>query len=270
MSFPLDFEATMPNLLQFDPGQFVGFLIIFTRISGVLVIAPILGDANIPAQVKVAFAFLLSLIFFPVVAAPNLGATPLLSDVAFISLTEFGVGLMIGFAARLMFTAVGLAGEVIGFQMGVGIANIFDPTSETQVALIGQIQIIFALLLFVVLDGHHIFIKALAESYQIIAPGGVSLSAGDVRYVTALVGRIFLLGLQIGAPMIVALMAANFSMGLITRSVPQLNVIMVGIPFTIGLGLIFLVAGFPFFIRALVVMNERLESVLMMLLKALG
>ena len=78
------------------------------------------------------------------------------------------------------------------------------------------------------------------------------------------------MGLQIGAPLIVALLAANFSMGLIARSVPQLNVIVVGFPFTIGLGLIFLFAGFPFFIRAVMIMIERLDDFLMAALKVLA
>ena len=260
----------MPNLLQFDPTQIVGFIIIFTRITGIMTLAPILGDNNIPVQIKAAIAFMLSLVFFPVVAAPNLGPNPDLAVVGFISATEFGIGLLMGFATRLLFTGVSLAGEVAGFQMGVSIANIFDPTSAQQVSLIGQIQVVFALLLFVVLDGHHLLIRSLVESYQIVPAGGLELSEGSMRFFVDRVGRIFLVGLQIGAPLIVALLAANFSMGLIARSVPQLNVIVVGFPFTIGLGLFFLFAGFPFFIRAMMVLIERLDSILMATLKVLA
>lgn len=260
----------MPNLLQFDPTQVIGFIVIFTRITGIMTLAPILGDNNIPMQVKAAFAFLLSLVFFPVVAAPNLGPNPDLAVLGYIAATEFGIGLMMGFATRLLFTGVSLAGEVAGFQMGVSIANIFDPTSQQQVSLIGQIQVVFALLLFVVLDGHHMLIKSLVESYQIIPAGGLELSEGSMRFFVAQVGKIFLVGLQIGAPLIVALLAANFSMGLIARSVPQLNVIVVGFPFTIGLGLFFLFVGFPFFIRAVMILIERMDDVLMAALRVLA
>ena len=260
----------MPNLLQFDPAQIIGFIVIFTRITGIMTLAPILGDRNIPVQIKVAFAFLLSLVFFPVVSAPNLGANPNLAVVGYVVTTEFGIGLLIGFATRLLFTGVSLAGEVAGFQMGVSIANIFDPSSAQQVSLIGQIQVVFALLLFVVLDGHHMLIESLVESYQIIPAGGLELSEGSMRFFVDQVGKIFLVGLQIGAPLIVALLAANFSMGLIARSVPQLNVIVVGFPFTIGLGLIFLFAGFPFFIRAVMILIERLDNFLMAALKVLA
>ena len=168
----------MPNLLQFDPSQIVGFILIFTRMGGLMIVAPILGDNNIPMQIKVAFTFLLSLVFYPVVAAPNLGANPEIATVGFVAIGEFGIGLLIGFAARLMFTGVSLAGEVAGFQMGVSIANIFDPTSAQQVSLIGQIQVVFALLLFVALDGHHLLIQSLVESYRIIPVGELELD-GD-------------------------------------------------------------------------------------------
>ena len=91
-----------------------------------------------------------------------------------------------------------------------------------------------------------------------------------MRFFVDQVGKIFLVGLQIGAPLIVALLAANFSMGLIARSVPQLNVIVVGFPFTIGLGLFFLFVGFPFFIRGMVLLIEQLDNILMAALKVLA
>ncbi|MCZ6644846.1 MAG: flagellar biosynthetic protein FliR [SAR324 cluster bacterium] len=260
----------MPNLLQFDPTQIIGFVVIFTRITGIMVISPILGDTNIPMQIKVAIAFVFSLVFFPVVGAADLGPNPELSRILYVAVTEFGLGLVMGFAVRMLFTGVSLAGEVAGFQMGVGVANIFDPSSEQQVSLIGQIQVIFALLLFVTLDGHHLLIKSLVESYAIVPPGGLALSEQGMRFFVAQAGNIFLIGLQIGAPLIVALLAANFSMGLIARSVPQMNVIVVGFPFSIGLGLLFLFLGFPYFMRSMMVIIERLDDILMAALKLLG
>ena len=259
----------MPNLLQFDPGQILGFFIIFTRIGGLMVAAPVLGDNNIPMQIKVALAFVMSLVFYPILAAPSLGSNPQLLDVVTLTLREFAAGALMGFSIRVLFTAMALAGEVIGFQMGVGIANIFDPASETQIALIGQLYMIFALLLFVVLDGHHLLIRALVESYTILPVGETAATAGGVKYFITITAAIFVTGLKIGAPLIVALMAANVTMGLITRSVPQLNVIVVGIPFTILLGLIFLALGFPFFIRALIALNNQVAEVMLTAAKLL-
>jgi flagellar biosynthesis protein FliR len=253
----------MPNLLTFEPAQLLGFVVILARVSGLLVSAPVLSDANIPPQVKAGFAFVLSLVFYPVVAAPRLPLDLNAVAIALLALGEFAVGLLIGFSARLLFTGVSLAGEVIGFQMGIGIANVFDPSSDTQVPLIGQIQLIFTLLLFVILDGLHLLIQALVMSYRLIKPGTFVVTQTLFDHVMGLAGKVFVIGLQVGAPLIVAMMAANFSIGLIARSVPQVNVFVVGFPFTIALGILLLALGFPFFIEAVHALHGQLESVLL-------
>lgn len=252
----------MPNLLSFDPTQILGFIVIFARITGVIVSAPVLGDQNIPPQVKAAFSFILSLVFYPILAAPAVSANPGLMDIVLITGSEVAIGLLIGFSARILFTGISMAGEVIGYQMGLGIANVFDPSLETQVSLIGQIQIIFTLFLFVVMDGHHLFIRALVMSYRFIQPGGFDLTQSLFDHIVRLGGTIFLVGLQIGAPLIVAMMAANFSLGLMARSVPQMNVVVVGFPFTIIMGLLLLTLGFPFFIEAVAALLNQLEGIL--------
>jgi len=252
----------MPNLLQFDPSQFLGFFVIFTRMSGLMLSAPVLGDGNIPMLVRVLFTYVLSLLFFPVVAAPQVGPDPGLLPLTLLLMSELGVGLLMGFAARILFEGVQLAGEVIGFQMGLGIAHVVDPTSQLQIPLIGQVQSVFALFLFVVLDGHHMLIRALAGSYEVLGVGAVNWGEPALQFYSGLLGRLFFIGLQIGAPLTVALLAANFAMGLIARSVPQVNIFIVGFPFTIGLGLLFLALGFPFFIEALVMLIERIEGVI--------
>lgn len=253
----------MPNLLAFDPTQYLGFVVILARVSGLIASAPILGDQTIPVQVKAAFAFILSLVFYPVVAAPHLAANVDAVLVVLLTVKEVGVGLLIGFSARLLFVGVAMAGEVIGFQMGIGIANVVDPTSEAQLPLIGQMQLIFAMLIFVILNGHLLLIRALLASYRYIKPGQLQLTQPLFDYLMGLTAKVFVVGLQVGAPLIVAMLAANFSIGLIARSVPQVNVFVVGFPFTIGLGLLLLALGFPFFIEAVHVLANQLEAVLL-------
>lgn len=253
----------MPNLLSFEPAQFLGFVVILARISGLFVSAPVLNSGNVPVQIKGAFAFVLALVFFPVVTAPQISANPDPVSIALLATIEFGVGALIGFSAQLLYTGITLAGEVIGFQMGLGIANVFDPASDTQVPLIGQVQITFAMLLFVILDGHHLLVRALVMSYRTIEPGGLQLSEPLFEQFMELAARIFVIGLQVGAPLIVAMMAANFSIGLIARSVPQVNVFVVGFPFTIALGLLLLALGFPFFIEAVKALQSQLDGLLL-------
>lgn len=250
----------MPNLLSFNPAQFLGFVIILARVSGVMITAPVLNDANIPMQVKIAITLLLSLVLYPVVTRPQVPANPDIVQLVLLILGEVGIGVLIGFTAQLLFAGIGLAGEVIGFQMGLGIANVFDPVTQTQVSQIGQLQTVFALMLFVGLDGHHIFISALAQSYGIVPAGGAAITQAGVTHFLEISARMFLLGIQLGAPLIVALLAANFGIGLVARAVPQVNIFVVGFPFTIALGIVLLLLALPFFLEGVAAMHRGLEE----------
>ena len=260
----------MPNLLQFDPSAILGFVVVFARITGVIVAAPIFGEGTVPVQVKVGLSLIISLIFVPLVTAPQLGPNPPVLKLVYLIAGEVGIGLLIGFSARLLLTGVEIAGEVAGFQMGLGLANVVDPSTQTQVSLLGQTMSLFAVILFVALDGHHLFIEALAGSYSLIAPGEVTLTRKAFDTFMGLAAQMFVIGLRVGAPLVVTLLAANFAMGLVARSVPQMNVFVVGFPFTIGLGLLFLFLGFPFFVQSVAEVLGELEMILMAQLKALG
>jgi flagellar biosynthetic protein FliR len=264
-----DPEALMPNLLQFNPYQFLGFVIIFARVSGVMITAPVLNDANIPPQIKVAITLLLALVFYPVAGRPALPANPNIVQLVVLILGEVGVGVLIGFTAQLLFSGIAMAGEVIGFQMGLGIANVFDPVTQTQVSQISQLQTVMALMLFVGLDGHHIFINALAQSYAVVPAGSASVTSAGIKHFVGVGGQMFVLGVQLGAPLIVALLAANFSIGLVARAVPQVNIFVVGFPFTIALGMVLMMLAMPFFLEGVAVMHKGLEETLRAGLQAL-
>ncbi|MDH4249240.1 MAG: flagellar biosynthetic protein FliR [Deltaproteobacteria bacterium] len=253
----------MPNVLNFDPAQYLGFFVVFIRILGVFVSAPILGDTNIPAQVKLGFAFILSLVFFPILAPIKVPLNPDLGHIMLLTVGEMAVGLMIGFSARLVFAAVALAGEVIGFQMGISMAQVFDPTTGEQTSVISQIHMILALLLFVVLNGHHVFIQSLAVSFRQLPPGDFLFGGQDMQHMVSLASAMFIAGLRIGAPLIVTMLAANLSLGLISRTVPQMNVFMVGLPFTIALGVLVSALGMPFFLEAAGLLHGQIETLLL-------
>jgi len=253
----------MPNILDFNPSQYLGFIFIFARLLGVFVSAPLLGDYNIPFQIKVGFAFITSLVFFPLLTIPRFGPNPDVVHIVLLMLAELGIGIMLGLTARMILAAVGMAGETIGFQMGIGMANVFDPSTSQQTALVAQVQIVFALLLLVVMDGHHLFIRAVAQSYQLVQPGAFSLERFQYDHLLSITSQFFVLALKLGAPLIVALLAANLGIGLIARTVPQMNVFVVGLPFTIALGLLLLALGFPFFIEAVASLHNQMQEFLL-------
>jgi flagellar biosynthetic protein FliR len=260
----------MPNLLSFNAAQFLGLFLIISRVSGVMIAAPIFNDQAIPTPVKVGFTFMLSLVFFPIVGRAGVPGNPNVLELVLLIAGELGVGLLIGFTAQMLFAGIALAGEVIGFQMGISMAHIFDPAFNTQVPLLSEIKTVLALMLFVSLNGHHLFIDALARSYAIAGPAHVMLGKAALGHITLVSGQMFMIGLQVGAPLIVSLLAANLAMGLVARAVPQINIFVVGFPFTIALGLLLLTASVPFFVEAVTALQGNLENLLTMGLKTLA
>ncbi len=259
----------MPNLLQFNPAQFIGFFVIFARISGVMITAPVLNDATIPVQVKVGFTFLLSLVFLPLLTKSPLGANPNVAQLVVLMVGEVGAGLLLGFAAQLLFAGISLAGEVVGFSMGINMSHVLDPTFEAQVSIISEIKTVVALMLFVALNGHLLFIESIAKSYEVLPAGSVMLGQAGVAQYMGLATRMFYLGLQAGAPLIVALLAANFSLGLVSRAVPQVNIFFVGVPFTIALGLMLLTLSMPFYVSSLTDLFGSMQELLLSSMRAL-
>ncbi|MBU3918096.1 flagellar biosynthetic protein FliR, partial [bacterium] len=166
-------------------------------------------------------------------------------------LKELMIGLLLGAIPKVMFAAVNFAGTIVGFQMGLSIANVVDPLTDQQISVIASFEGLLATLLFVVLDGHHIFFEVLSISYQNVPIGSFVFTPGKIEFLMRIMGDLVIIGLQLGAPLVMALLLANVIMGFMARSIPQMNVFVVGFPFTIGLGLIFFIIGMPHLVRAI-------------------
>lgn len=241
----------MANILNFSPGTYFFFFIILVRISGIFITAPIISSSNVPRVVRVYIIALCSLIFFNIL--PPISFDTNLSGITYmlICMKELIIGLLLGAIPRVIFAAVDFAGTIIGFQMGFSIANVVDPQTDTQVSIIASFETVLATLLFLAIDGHHIFIEAISISYEQIPINGANLDPNKIEFLLRITADLFIIGLKLSAPYIVALLLANVIMGFMARSVPQMNVFVVGFPFTIGLGLILLAIGMPFFAQAL-------------------
>ncbi|PCI23296.1 MAG: flagellar biosynthetic protein FliR [SAR324 cluster bacterium] len=242
----------MANILTFDPNLYFTFFLVLLRVSGIFLTAPIISADTIPPSVRIYLALICALIIFHVVPQ-NLALDRLnTADYLLLVIRELMIGLLLGVVPKIMFASIDFAGTVIGFQMGFSIANVVDPQTEVQVSIIAAFEGVLATLLFVVLDGHHIFFEVLALSYQKVALGGFVFSPNKIDFLSRLMADLFIIGLQLGAPLIVALLFANVILGFMARSIPQMNIFVVGFPFTIGLGLILLWFGMPYTVRAMV------------------
>lgn len=249
----------MANLLNYDGTQLLGFVLILIRVGSIVSTAPIFGDSNVPGQIKVAIALVLSVSLYPVVPAFALPSTNV-SIYLLLVAGEMLIGLILGMVGQVLFASVRIAGELTGMQMGLSMANVVDPQSQTQVSQIAQFQYTLAALLFLGMDAHHVVIQAMVHSYELLPPGQVQFGAPLIEEIISLTAGMFTLGLQLGAPLVISLFVANLIMGFIARSVPQMNIFAVGFPFTIMLGFVLLLLGMPFFVQAVRILLEKFDD----------
>jgi flagellar biosynthetic protein FliR len=230
------------------------FLVCLARMAAMLGTLPVFGSGTAPVRVRVGLSVMLALVIFPVVE-PHL-PPPDFSPAALLLLIlgETLLGLMVGFTAQLVLTAVELGGTNFGYKLGFAAANVYDPQNQRQVELISQYQNVVAILIFLALDVHHLVIRAIVRSYELLPPGGIDVGGEAIPFLMSLVGRMFTLGIQISAPLLAVLILASLVLGILARVFPQLNVFMLSFPLNIGVG--FLVMGLTLSLVALVVGRE--------------
>jgi flagellar biosynthetic protein FliR len=218
--------------------RFQAFLLCAARIGSMLGTLPIFSGGQVPMKIRTGLALAFSLVMFPVVEPllPRPDFSPF--SLGLLMANEAILGLMVGFVGRLIFTAVEFGGTVIGYQMGFAAANVFDPQNQQQTSLIGQFQNVLAILIFLALDIHHLFLQAIVASYDVLPPGLLDLSGGAVPYLLQLSGNIFILGVKFSAPVLAVLLLSGLVLGILSRVFPQLNVFMLSFPLNIGLALL--------------------------------
>lgn len=216
----------------------------FLRTLAVLTSAPVLSSRAIPVRIKIGLAF-----FVALAAQPTLGVQPVIGINAPQALgavfQQVGVGLAIGFAIRVVFAAVELAGEVAGFQMGLSFASFFDPTMNSQSSAVARFMGQTTLFMFVVLNGHLMVMLAVIKSFQAFPVDQNFLHALEQMKVVDLGTDLFASGLWIALPMVGMLMFANLALGIVSRVAPQMNIYAIGFPVTLTVGLIAMVVTLP-------------------------
>jgi flagellar biosynthesis protein FliR len=223
------------------------FLLILTRISGVFLSAPVLGSRNIPSQLKIGFSLIFAMLLMPFVEHSALRENIDIINLMIMVAGELAVGVIIGFTATLIFTGFLLAGQIIDFQMGFGMVNVVDPLSNVSVSIIGQFKNLLAVLIFLAINGHHFFFTALSKSFEILPLTTFALTSEVSANFINTIGEIFIVGFKIGAPAIGILVISELALGIIARTVPQMNVFVVGLPMKIIVGFISVIFMLSFY-----------------------
>ena len=217
--------------------QVQGFFWVFIRVGVLFFLLPFFGARNIPAMWKVGFSLLTALILFPVVPPPPAFPRTILEVVLGVA-SEVLLGFVLAIGVRMLFAAVELAGQFIGFQMGFNMASAMDPETGGQSTVMSQFLYLFTILIFFSLNGHHMFIRALAASFYKVPPDSFHLNTSVVGALVKVSGDMFLIAIKMAAPIMIALFLSNLCLGIVARTVPQVNVLMIGFPLNIFLGMI--------------------------------
>ncbi len=246
------------------------FFLVFLRVGAILMSLPVFDSQSIPLFFKIALAFATSMVLFPMLMLEPLPVLTSLFAMGVSVTGEILLGLVIGFSVKLIFAGLQLAGQLAGYQMGMALANVMDPSTSQQVPLLAQFNNLFGLLVFISINAHYWFIKALTHSFQIVPPLTVNFSGSLMEHLVKMSGNMFIIGIQVGAPVIAALLITSVAFGLIARTVPQMNVFIVAMPLKIGVGLLFLGFSLPYFSAFLGKVFGGLGQDIIVMLKAMS
>jgi len=250
-------------LLQDQLGM---FLLIFARISGVFSSAPVFGARNIPLTVKAGLSLLISYILLPLLIRSDFTAPDALLAYAAAVVGEFLIGLILGLACSFIFYGIQMAGSLLDMQIGFGIVNVMDPQFGQQVPLVGNFKYILALLVFLATNGHHLFLSAVFSSF-IIIPVAQGIFRPELSGIFVdMVQSMFIITLKICLPILVSILLTEVALGILARSMPQMNIFVVGMPAKIIVGIFVLFLALPFYVGFLeVIFNGVFHSIYLLL-----
>lgn len=236
----------MSRILPFlTLNDFVIFTLVLARMAGLFAAIPIFGGQRVPLTVKAVAILSIALVLFPIVRdkIPQMPADTI--SLVILIICEALVGFSLSLLSQVIFSAVEFCGQLAALQMGLSMASVLDPDAGQQAPVVATFQGLLAMLLFMTLGVHHIFIRAIVESYALIPVGAWHMSGGLIHFLITAISGLFVLAVKLAAPVMVSLLASDVVLGIMARSFPRMNIFMISFPLKIGLG--FLVLGFSFF-----------------------
>jgi len=239
--------------------QFQMFLLIMIRLAAMMSVAPFYASGVIPFRLRAAVAFMVSLVVFPVVTAKGFRMPDGMGAYYVLAFQEAVIGIYIGFLVSALFSAFQLAGQFFAVQAGFGISEVLDPLGQESVPLIGQLQNLIGLLVFFAIDGHHYMIEAVVRSYHLAPVFGMGLSAqgGFLRYLVFSFSGMFLVALKLSLPIVATIFLMTLSEGILAKAAPQMNIMMLGLPFRVAVSIGLMAVATPLMVRIMHVSLER-------------
>ncbi|VAV85221.1 Flagellar biosynthesis protein FliR [hydrothermal vent metagenome] len=226
------------------------FLFVFMRTGSIILLAPVFGTSTVPLRLKLGLVVLLSVVLFSIVPPVSMP-----QDLIGLTLglgAEVAIGAVIGLAARFVFASFEFAGQVVGFQMGLGMANVYDPINSVQITVLGKLMSIMSMLVFLSINGHIMVIAALKKSFAVIPPYGFQFSGTLMEQILYMSKDVFVIGAKIATPVMGTLLLVNIGLGIGAKAVPALNMFVIGFAIAIMVGFMVIGLSIEFYQSAMV------------------
>lgn len=223
------------------------FLLLLMRIGGLMMTAPVFSHSSVPRRIALAMTLGFGVILLPLFVDTPLPKIDGLVMLVFFCLTEFLVGVIISLVFSVVFQSIRFAGAIVGYQIGFSMVNVVDPNSSEQVSVIGEFWFLLATLIFICINGHHLIIAGLVDSYRAIPLGSGSPSGAVGEWLIKYSALVFVLGVKFAAPTVLTVFLVDVAMGVLARTMPQMNIFIVGFPVKIYAGLAVVGLSLPAF-----------------------
>jgi flagellar biosynthetic protein FliR len=250
--------------------DFIMVILIFIRVSAALVTAPIFGSKIVPLIPKLFFSLVIAYVVYLTIDRNSISSVPTGWMLIILSIKEAITGMIMGFMLQFVFWGVTYAGTLIGFDMGLTMAEVFDPSSEDNTNIIGQFLYYGAVMVFFIINGHHYVISSLKYSFSVIPLGKFTLTKPVYDLIVIYSASIFVIAVKIAAPIIVSFFLINIAEGIVARIIPQMQVFFVTQPLKIGIGLLLLASITPLYIYVIKNLLQDYENKLYNLIAAMG
>ncbi len=228
------------NFFNFNPSDLMSFYLVLFRVSIVLFLLPFFGGQSIPKTVKAALTVVLALAIWPNVKVDGALMPSSPWNISIMIMGELVLGLVMGMAIHVMFSAIQTGGNFIGVQMGFSMVNVLDPLTGVNEAVTAHFLYMTAILVFLSLNGHLYLLMSMVESFQIVPPGQLFISSKLTAQIMTISKDLFILAVKVASPIIAAIFVVDLSLALISKMAPQMNVLMLGFPLKIMVGFFFL------------------------------
>lgn len=234
----------MTDVMDVILNKYQIFLIVLVRSAGIFTVSPFFSSQNISNTIKIGLTVFISAIL-TLTLDIDLQAIDISPIILIIK--ELMTGLMIGFICYLFFSTFYTMGQIIDMNMGFGMVNVIDPQSRIQVPLMGNFYYILAMYVLLGINGHHMIIKALADSYKFIPIGSFDFSKNIAFFLIETFAKSFAIGFMLSTPIIVTISLLDLVLGILAKTMPQMNVFVIGLPLKIFIGLFIIIITMPIF-----------------------